>query len=125
MKIEKYRTCNNLDEFEKIHYEIVDHTSNVEKQGYIPAKKRIENLILAGQRLVESRNAQYDFHGEIDENFSDPTRDLSFDFADASIMARESASRLNQQALDAENKAKIQNEQEKEVEKSSPEKSGE
>ena len=33
----------------------------VEKAGYIPAKDRIENMILAGQRLIEHRMSMYDF----------------------------------------------------------------
>ena len=56
----------------------------IEKAGYISAEKRITNLMLAGQRLVESRKAQYDFpDGKIDETFSDPTRRKGYDPADA------------------------------------------
>lgn len=57
----------------------------VETAGYISAKQRIENLINAGQRLVESRASQYDFDGSkpIDEDFYDPTRLKSYDMADA------------------------------------------
>lgn len=58
--------------------------SKVEKAGYIPAKKRIENMILAGQRLVQARKDQYDFNNaEPDENFDDPTRRKNYDPADA------------------------------------------
>jgi len=57
----------------------------VERAGYISAQKRIENMILAGQRLVEYRKHQFDFIGnEIDEDFEDPTRNPNFDMADAS-----------------------------------------
>nr|QJB20220.1 MAG: hypothetical protein [Microvirus sp.] len=56
-----------------------------ETAGYISAQKRIENLMLAGQRLIASRNAMYDFQGEIDPNAEcDPTRRGEFDLADAS-----------------------------------------
>ena len=56
----------------------------VEVAGYIPAHKQINNLINAGQRLVAARAEMYDFpDGEIDENFSDPTRNGNFDLADA------------------------------------------
>lgn len=59
----------------------------VERAGYISAQKRIENMILAGQRLVEYRKQQFDFDGnEIDEDFQDPTRNPNFDMADASQM---------------------------------------
>lgn len=60
--------------------------SIVESAGYIPAQKRIENMILAGQRLVDSRKEQYDFDGEVDEDYTDPSRSPNFDMADASMM---------------------------------------
>nr|WAE43910.1 MAG: hypothetical protein [Microviridae sp.] len=55
-----------------------------EQAGYIPPKVQIENMILAGQRLAESRG-QYDWPDgeEIDENASDPTRSPNYDIADA------------------------------------------
>lgn len=57
----------------------------VETAGYMSAQKRIENMILAGQRLVDYRKSQFDFpEGEIDESFEDPTRSPNFDLADAS-----------------------------------------
>jgi len=60
----------------------------VETAGYIPAHKQIENLLMAGKRLVSFRE-QYDFTGdkEIDESFTDPTRARNFDLADASQLA--------------------------------------
>lgn len=55
-----------------------------ERAGYIPAQKRIENLMLAGQRLVSSRKEMYDFpDGKIDEFYDDPTRKKNFDLAEA------------------------------------------
>lgn len=72
----------------------------VEKAGYIPAKVRIENMILAGQRLVEHRREMYDFDGEdIDESFSDPTRSKNFDMADAFIMSEVVKNNLKQKEL--------------------------
>lgn len=57
----------------------------IEKAGYIPAQQRIENLILAGQRLSDFRKEQFDFHEQkdIDENFYDSTRNKNYDLADA------------------------------------------
>lgn len=56
----------------------------VDKLGYLPAKKRIENMMLAGQRLKDYRQSQYDFpDGKIDVNFVDPTRQPGYDMADA------------------------------------------
>ena len=57
----------------------------VERVGYISARDRIENLLLAGHRLENYRKEQYDFNSvdEIDETFTDPTRNKSYDMADA------------------------------------------
>lgn len=64
--------------------EINSGKSLVEKAGYVSAKTRIENMILAGQRLVDYRKHQFDFpDGNIDEEFNDPTRMSNFDLADA------------------------------------------
>jgi len=84
-----FRTPYNEEEFRKVFpkkYEKVDNTKLVEIAGYIPAKQRIENIMLAGKRLAEARSELYDFKPgeEIDENFSDPTRSPNFDMADAS-----------------------------------------
>lgn len=48
----------------------------VETAGYIPAKNRIENLILAGMRLKASRAEQYDIQPGVDQDDCDidPTR---------------------------------------------------
>lgn len=55
----------------------------VERAGYIPAQQRIENLMLAGQRLVQARKELYDFpDGKIDPDFQDPTRSKNYDLAD-------------------------------------------
>lgn len=54
-----------------------------EKAGYLSAQKRIENLLLAGRRLVASRAQAYDFEHEIDEDYEDPTRNPGYDMADA------------------------------------------
>lgn len=63
--------------------------SMTEKAGYIPAKARIENMMLAGQRLVAHRAEMYDFTDfkQIDESFIDPTRSKNFDMADATQFA--------------------------------------
>lgn len=62
----------------------------VERAGYIPAQARIENMILAGQRLIEHRKEMYDFSdgNDIDETFSDPTRSKNYDMTDAFIMSQ-------------------------------------
>lgn len=64
--------------------------SMTEKAGYVPANKLIESMIFAGQRLNEYRASQYDFpDGEIDEDFSDPTRNPGFDLADATKISQD------------------------------------
>ena len=57
----------------------------VETAGYVSTEKRINNMILAGQRLVESRRTQYDLEGDYDSEDIDldPTRDPGYDLADA------------------------------------------
>jgi len=73
----------------------------VEKAGYIPAQARIENMILAGQRLVEHRKEMYDFSDgeDIDESFTDPTRSKNFDMADAFIMSENVRNNIKQKEL--------------------------
>lgn len=62
-----------------------DGKSIVEKAGYVPAKKRIEDMIAAGQRLVDHRKAMYDYPDGIipDDVQPDPTRAKNYDLADA------------------------------------------
>lgn len=70
----------------------------VERQGYVSAKRKIENMIAAGIRLVESRTEEFDFpDGNVDFNFDDPTRRTGFDMAEASLMAQELAKKLTAQ----------------------------
>ena len=73
----------------------------VEKAGYIPAQARIENMILAGQRLVEHRKEMYDFSDgkDIDENFTDPTRSKNYDMSDAFIMSEVIKNNIKQKEL--------------------------
>ncbi|WNK14082.1 MAG: hypothetical protein [Microvirus sp.] len=55
-----------------------------ETAGYVPAQIRIEDMIMAGQRLELGRAAQFDFNGvKPEEDFYDPTRNRGFDMADA------------------------------------------
>ena len=73
----------------------------VEKAGYIPAQARIENMILAGQRLVEHRKEMYDFSDgkDIDESFTDPTRSKNYDMSDAFIMSEVIKNNVRQKEL--------------------------
>lgn len=61
----------------------------VDRLGYVSAQKRIENMIIAGQRLIQARREEFDFPPdvEIDESFIDPTRSLNFDPADATQLS--------------------------------------
>jgi len=75
----------------------------VERAGYISAQKRIENMILAGQRLVDYRKSQFDFEGDkIDFDFNDPTRNPNFDMADASQLKYQAEANLAARAKKAE-----------------------
>lgn len=79
----------------------------VERAGYVSAQKRIESLILAGQRLIESRQAQYDFdYDSVDEDFEDPTRSPGYDMADAfqdkiAVQERLKQQKINNESLKA------------------------
>lgn len=56
----------------------------VETAGYIPAKDRITNMILAGHRLVDSRKEQYDFEqGKEDPDYIPVHRRRAYDPAEA------------------------------------------
>ena len=85
-------------------YEVMYPHSETEQAGYIPPQIQIENMMLAGQRLDDSRRALYDFSSEdeIDEDAYDPTRRGNFDMADASQMAMETEMSLRDQALEAD-----------------------
>jgi len=61
-----------------------DGKTSVDRAGYISAQKRIENIMFAGQRLVQSRREMFDFEGDqFDPSFNDPTRNKNYDMADA------------------------------------------
>lgn len=55
-----------------------------ETAGYLPAKRQIENLMSAGQRLQACRREQFDFDGNEQIGY-DPTRQPNYDMADASM----------------------------------------
>lgn len=88
--IRKFKTNYNNDEFKK-KYDKVGGEKLVESAGYVSAKQRIENMILAGQRLTAFREEMYDINGETfkDPNFdpdsvsTDPTRRAGYDLSDA------------------------------------------
>ena len=94
----------NLAASRERQYEILDPHSETEQAGYIPPQVQIENMMLAGQRLDQSRKAMFDFESEeeIDEDAFDPTRRGNFDLADASQMAMETEMSLRDQALEAD-----------------------
>lgn len=95
-----YKTPLNAMEFQKLP-EFNSGKKLVETAGYIPAQKRIENLMLAGQRLVAHRMELYDCPaGEtFDEDLPcDPTRSGDFDLADGTQMALGVNARLAEQA---------------------------
>lgn len=82
----------------------------VETAGYLPAKKRIENLMFAGLQLKEFRMEQFDFYdNQVDEDYFDRTRSKNFDIADLSEMRRDLEQRSKEkikQRLAAEQAAK-------------------
>lgn len=102
----------NYKDFPKTK-EKVNNTNIVERQGYIPAKVRIEAIMQAGERLREFRREQFDFEeGDIDEEFNDPTRVKGFDMADATQMQLQ----LEQRKKEALENAKTKLEEDKKSE---------
>ena len=115
MKVKEFRTSNNAIELNHSVMVESDKESIVEKSGYIPAKKRIENMMLAGQRLIASRNALYDDPtGEDDDIPLDKTRNPGYDMADASqdMMSVNERLKASQKAAEdaARSKGKAQEE---------------
>lgn len=78
-------------------YEPPSGKSQVETAGYIPAQVKIESLINAGRRLIDSRKEQFDFAQgvEPDDNFFDPTRKKNLDRVDIDIMRTTLSSRID------------------------------
>lgn len=67
---------------EKVHKKYSQETK-VEPY-YMTSKKRIEQMILAGERLHQYKSTDFDFpDGQIDESFVDKTRMPGYDMADA------------------------------------------
>lgn len=79
-----FRTHYNSKDFEKKH-EVPWGPTLVEQTKCISLKEKIENMMIAGQKLAASRKLDYDFpDGNIDEDYEDPTRQRGFDLADYS-----------------------------------------
>lgn len=78
----------------------------VEIGSYIPAKKQIESFIQSGKNLQASRQGRYDFEGEVDESFTDPTRSPGFDMADASQLLAQAEANISEAKKIAEANAK-------------------
>lgn len=90
-----------------------------ETAGYIPAEQQINRLIAAGERLGEYRKELYDIEatGNPYDAQIDPTRSGNFDMADATILARENASKLQKAKKAQEADQKLKKEQAVEAEK--------
>ena len=68
----------------------------VEIGSYIPAKQQIESFIQSGKNLQAARQGRYDFEGEVDEDFTDPTRSPGFDMADASQLLMQAEANISE-----------------------------
>lgn len=62
----------------------------VEADGYIPAERQIQNMLLAGERLIAGRREEYDFGPDeaVNMDMPIPHRAPGYDMADASQDAR-------------------------------------
>lgn len=67
----------------------------VESAGYIPADRKIMDMINAGERLQAYRSG-YEFNeDEVPDGYYDPTREPNFDMADASELAINTMEKLS------------------------------
>jgi len=80
----------------------------VEIGSYIPAKQQIESFIQSGKNLQAARQGRYDFEGEVDEDFTDPTRSPGFDMADASQLLLQAEANISEARRIAEANAKAE-----------------
>lgn len=81
--------------------EKLSQISKTQKVGYKSAQQRIEDIMKAGYRLHEYRQAQYDFPDEnsIDETAFDETRRKGFDLADATQLAMSSINAIQSRKM--------------------------
>ena len=105
--------------------ELMTTVSETEQHGYIPAPLQISRILEAGQRLDDYRKFVYDFDDmekiDINDIEPDPTRDTSFDMADASILAM----KLQIKKKEAEYNQKLYEEQKQKQEAKSVQKEAE
>lgn len=84
--------------------EVLDNTRITDSAGYVPAKQRIEEMIAAGQRLIDYRRGRYDFPPEVSDDeallFEDPTRRPNFDVVDAVDLAEGAVARIKASAAE-------------------------
>lgn len=106
----------------------------VERTGYVTTKQRIENMILAGQRLQKWRESQFDIisnrekqYPDIDKLTVDKTRDPGytvFDAIDDLDKANENLAEAKRKAeeakLEAEKLQKLEDEKNESTENSDP-----
>lgn len=82
---------------------------DVVRDGYIDTSVRVSQLIAAGEKLMESRGAQYDFAGDadvdIDDYECDPTRDPRYEDVDACVGVRDVMPRVEFQIAAAKKAA--------------------
>lgn len=100
--------------------QIMDDETIVETAGFIPMKKRIENLMLAGQRLVTARTEQFDFPDGLDDGQEiDPIRVPSTDLAEISMALQKVTRNLETAQKEAAMRASEAKKKESEPEKDS------
>lgn len=104
------RKYNTVADYKPSPGEENDGELIVEVGTYVTPKTQIEAFILSGRQLENFRQDRYDFDGEIDEDFEDPTRSKGFDMAEGSmilnaIKASENEVKASEKAVETEPKA--------------------
>lgn len=80
--------------------EVLNGERITESAGYIPTNVRVQEMVAAGQRLVDYRKGHYDFPPGVEVSdkeeaeFNDPTRSANYDLADAARDTREVNARI-------------------------------
>lgn len=108
MRTKRFQTKND---YKRLPLEKPKGLSKVETAGYVPAKKKIYELIQAGRQLDQVRKEQFDtvdINVNDDDLEIDKTIDSNYDLADASQDLLE----LERKAID-KNKEKLEKEKKK------------
>lgn len=99
--------CNNRPP-KKDFLEYNNGTTLTETSGYLSKQKRVESILLAGERLMDYRREMYDYAPDDPETNEEivVVRNPNFDMADASELHNDAVENLRRQDAIAKSKQK-------------------